>query len=76
MITSVDTNVLLDVLIPDAPRGDASESAPAEALRAGAVVISELVYAELAVHFADSVDLHRFLRDTGIRLEPSGGEAL
>ena len=76
MITAVDTNVLLDVLIPDAPNGDESERALAEAVRAGAVVISELVYAELAAHFPDRADLDRFLADTGIRLEPCVTEAL
>lgn len=76
MITAVDTNVLLDVLIPDAPYGDQSERALAQAVRAGALVISEPVYAELAAHFPSRVDLDRFLRDTGIRLEPSGAEGL
>jgi predicted nucleic acid-binding protein len=76
MITAVDTNPLLDVLIPNAPHGEESERALAEAVGAGALLISEPVYAELAVHFPDRMDLDRFLADTGIRLEPSGGEAL
>jgi len=76
MITAVDTNVLLDVLIPDAPHGDESERALAEAVQAGAVLISEPVYAELAAHFADKADLDGFLAGTGIRLEPSGDDAL
>ncbi len=76
MITAVDTNVLLDVLIPDAPHGDESERALAEALRAGAVVISDPVYAELAVHFPEQERLDRFLADTGLRLEPSNADAL
>ena len=76
MITAVDTNVLLDVLIPDAPHGDASEPALAEALRAGAVVISDPVYAELAAHFAEQEELDRFVADTGLRLEPCKAEAL
>jgi hypothetical protein len=76
MITAIDTNVLLDVLIPGAPHGDESERALAEAVRAGAIVISEPAYAELAAHFADRADLDGFLTDTGIRLEPSGAEAL
>lgn len=76
MITAVDTNILLDVLIPDAPHGDESERALAEALRAGAVVISGPVYAELAVHFPERERLDRFLADTGLRLEPSNAEAL
>ena len=76
MITSVDTNILLDVLIPDAPHADEAERALAEALRSGAVVISDPVYAELAVHFPEQYKLDRFLVDTGLRLEPSDAEAL
>ncbi|MGH3808749.1 MAG: type II toxin-antitoxin system VapC family toxin [Pseudonocardiaceae bacterium] len=76
MTTAVDTNILLDVLIPEAPHGEASERALAEAAGAGALLISEPVYAELAVHFAEQQALDRFLTDTGIRLEPSGAEAL
>ncbi len=76
MITAVDTNILLDVLIPKAPHGDESESALAEALRAGAIVISDPVYAELAVHFPQQDALDRFLADTGLRLESSSAYAL
>ena len=71
MITAVDTNVLLDVLIPGAPHGDESERALAEALRAGAIIVSEPVYAELAAHFYNSRDLNDFLEDTGLRLKAS-----
>ena len=76
MITAVDTNMLLDVLIPDAPHGDASERALAQAVRAGAVIVAEAVYAELAAHFPQQEELDRFLADTGLRLEPSSPEAL
>ena len=76
MITAVDTNILLDVLVPGAPHGDASEQALTESLRAGATVISEAVYAELAAHFPAREELDRFLEDTGIRPHSSGAEAL
>ena len=76
MITAVDTNILLDVLIPDAPHGDESEAALAEAVRAGAVVISGAVYAELSAHFAEQGRLDEFLRGTGLRLEPATAESL
>lgn len=76
MITAVDTNILLDVLIPDAAHGEESERALGEAAQTGALLISEPVYAELAAHFAGQEPLDRFLTDTGIRLEPSGAEAL
>jgi predicted nucleic acid-binding protein len=76
LITAVDTNVLLDIVIPDAPHEDASAQALTEALSAGATVISEAVYAELSAHFTAREDLDRFLRDTGIRPQPSSAEAL
>jgi len=76
MITAVDTNILLDVLVPGAPHGEASEQALTESLRAGATVISEAVYAELAAHFPAREELDRFLGDRGIRSQPSGAEAL
>ncbi len=76
MITAVDTNILLDVLIPNAPHGDESEGTLTEALRAGAIVISDPVYAELAVHFMEQETLDRFLADTGLRLESSKADAL
>lgn len=76
MITAVDTNILLDVLIPKAPHGDESERALADALRAGAVVISDPVYAELGIHFMEQETLDHFLADTGLRLESSKASAL
>ncbi|GBD46168.1 hypothetical protein HRbin41_00990 [bacterium HR41] len=76
MITAVDTNVLLDVLVPGAPQGDASESALVDSLRSGAVVICELVYAELAAHFPRRMELDHFLSETGIRVRTSSPEAL
>ena len=76
MITAVDTNVLLDILVPGAPHRDSSELALYAALGAGAVIVSEAVYAELAAHFPDQAELDRFLEGTGMRLESSGSEAL
>lgn len=76
MISAVDTNVLLDVLIPASRHGNESERRLADALQAGALVISEPVYAELAAQFPSNEGLGRFLADTGIRPQPSGTDAL
>lgn len=76
MITAVDTNILLDVLVPGEPHADSSERALAESLRAGPIVISEPVYAELAGRFPTREEMDRFLQDTGIRSQPSGAGAL
>lgn len=76
MITAVDTNIFLDVLIPRELHAESSERALTEALSAGPVVIAEAVYAELAVHFPVLGELDRFLGDNGVQLLSSGAEAL
>lgn len=76
MITAVDTNILLDILIPGAPHGDISEKSLTESLEAGSVVISEAVYAELAAHFSKREKMDQFLQETGMHPCPSGADAL
>jgi predicted nucleic acid-binding protein len=76
MITAVDTNILLDVLISDERHQEASERALVVAAGRGALVISEAVYAELGARFGERPELDRFLADSGIRLDVSGAEAL
>lgn len=76
MITAVDTNILLDLLIPGAPEGDRSERALGEAAASGAVIVSEPVSAEIAGAFGDRESLQRFLLRTGTVLEPSSSDAL
>ena len=76
MITAVDTNILLDILVPDAPHGDISEKSLTESLESGSVIISEAVYTELAAHFSTQEQIDQFLKETGINLCPSSSEAL
>lgn len=76
MITALDTNVLLDVLIPDARFADASQRQLDAALHAGGLVVCEIVYAELAVHFPSQAALDAFLADTRIRRDASHPESL
>ena len=76
MISAIDTNVLLDLLVPDAAFGDSSEAALIDSSGAGALVISETVYSELSAQFPDDGDLDRFLDETGVRLERSSTAAL
>lgn len=73
MITAVDTNALLALLYDD-DYADASEDALRRAYRNGRVVVTPIVYAELAAdgHFETPSDLDQFLEDFSIRLvEPS-----
>ena len=51
MITAVDTNVLLDVLIPNDQFFAASEDALETAAGSGSLIICDFVYAELSMHF-------------------------
>lgn len=76
MITAIDTNVLLDLLIPDTPFGEVSQRALESGLQAGRLVISDIVYAELAAHFASLHELDGFLTDTGIEIVPPSPAAL
>jgi predicted nucleic acid-binding protein len=76
MITAIDTNVLLDLLVPDAPSAEYSRAALAAAYVDGAVVLSEAVYAELAARFPNQEALDQFVADTGLALVPSARESL
>ena len=71
MVTALDTNILLDLLIPDAPHQVATLAALDESYQQGALVISEGVYAELGSQFEGAEELDAFLQETRIRLERS-----
>jgi predicted nucleic acid-binding protein len=75
VITAVDTNVLLDVLVPGSSHATSSLEA-LDVARVGGMVISEPVYAELAGRFPDSASLDRFLSETGLKLVPSTAHVL
>jgi predicted nucleic acid-binding protein len=76
VITALDTSVLLDVLIPDAQFAAASKASLDAAYAAGALVVCEVVYAELATQFGSQDQLDQFLADTGITLSHSSPAAL
>jgi predicted nucleic acid-binding protein len=75
MITSVDTNILLDILVPNEKFCDASAAALEEAASAGSLVICDIVYAELCVHFEKRSDCDAFLQDNEIRVQSLVREA-
>lgn len=73
MTTAVDTNALLALLYEDAYT-DASEAALRRAYQDGKLVITSIVYAELAAdgHFSTASELDQFLEDFSIHVvEPS-----
>lgn len=80
--TAIDTNVLLDLLVPESEAGERSVRALDAASERGPLVIGPVTYAELAAHFARArddarglEDLDLFLEQAGIRLEPLPSEA-
>ncbi|MBZ5704961.1 MAG: type II toxin-antitoxin system VapC family toxin [Acidobacteriia bacterium] len=75
MITAVDTNVLLDILVPNEDFFARSHRALENAWAAGALVACDLVYAELTVHFSTREECDAFLDETGIRVEGLSREA-
>jgi predicted nucleic acid-binding protein len=75
MTTAIDTNVLLDVLAGDERNYESSLRAIEESSAMGSIVICDLVYAELCVHFASQRECDGFLGAGGIRVESLTREA-
>jgi len=75
MITAIDTNVLLDVLVPNPEFYAASAGALENAANEGSLVISDLVYAELRVYFETQGQCDGFLEDNEIRVQSLAREA-
>lgn len=70
MITAVDANVLLDVFIPDDEFGLQSGDWLSAAYDGGAVVVCDIVYAELAPYFPDRLSLDGALQEIGAMVTP------
>ena len=69
MIPAIDTNVLLDILLPNDDFYEASANALQDAASEGSLVISDIVYAELCIHFETQRDCDTFLGDNEIRVQ-------
>lgn len=77
MITAVDTNILLDILLEDDSFLEDSKRLVLESMDIGALVISPCVYAELYTSFIHSLsekkaaqELDNFLSKIGIDIKP------
>jgi predicted nucleic acid-binding protein len=75
MITAIDTNVLLDILVPNEAFYEASASALQDAAGEGSLVISDIVYAELCIHFNTQRECDAFLENNEIRVQALVREA-
>ncbi len=76
MIHSVDTNILLDILIPNAAQVQSSLQCLSDIDSKDQLIISEVVFAELGSQFLSFKDLTKFLKDTGIILVQSNENSL
>ncbi len=70
MITAVDTSVLLDVFRGDPRHGPESRQRLCSAYDAGAVIICDIVYAELVPAFDDRAVLDGALRQINVSSSP------
>jgi predicted nucleic acid-binding protein len=70
MITAVDTNVLVDIFRDDPQHVMGSSAALRRVLKEGSVVVSAVVYAELAALFPAEAQLQEQLADLGIDFVP------
>ncbi len=75
MITAIDANVLFDVLAPNPKYWQLSATALEEAATLGSLVICDLVYAELCVHFPHQSHCDQFLNENDIQVEALTREA-
>jgi hypothetical protein len=73
LITAVDTNILLDVLVAGSAFSASSKSLLDARNAAGRLIVCEIVVAELGAMFASADDLQAFLEESGLKvsyLEP------
>ena len=68
MITAIDTNILLDILVKGSEFSAASKGALDLQNATGGLVVCEIVVAELGARFPSADDVQVFLEESGIRI--------
>lgn len=77
MITAVDTNILIDILEPDPDFGPSSRESLRKCMKEGAVVVCEVVLAEVATAYGDAgEEAIKALHDIGLDFLPMNEEAV
>ena len=71
MITAVDTNILLDIFLPDPEFGDISKRLLRQAYDEGALIACDIVYAELVPQFSDRSLLNEALEKINVSTSSS-----
>jgi predicted nucleic acid-binding protein len=75
-LTFVDTNILLDLLLPGGAWGGWSLAALVAARGSGPLVTNDVVYAEVSMAFDGVADTDRFLGDVELAVERTPRTAL
>ena len=71
MITAVDTNIIIDILEADPVSGPSSRDSLRKCLKEGAVIASDVVWAEVAIAYGDSSkEAIEALAEIGILFSP------
>ena len=76
MISSIDTNILLDIFLPDPIHGEFSLKLLERACQKGALVICDIVYSELSPQFDDKKLLDESLEKIGVNLISANTDTL
>ena len=66
---AIDSSVLVD-LLADGPQADAAETSLRQCLTSGAVVLCDVVLAEVCSALKDGADVLGVLEDMGMRVQP------
>lgn len=75
MISALDTNILLDILVPNEIFYEASAKTLQDAASEGSLVICDIAYAELCIHFETHRECDAFLEANQIRVQGLTREA-
>jgi predicted nucleic acid-binding protein len=75
MKTAIDSSVLIDVLAADPQFGDASRRALREAYDKGALVVCDIVWAEVRAVFDDDAEFGSAMAEMGIQFDPLQSES-
>jgi len=75
MITAVDTNVIIDIIVADKSFGRASLNALQRARSEGRLIVCEVVWAEITSFVSDATALNRIMEDLSLDFSPISREA-
>ena len=76
MISAVDTNILLDVLLDDVDLAASSQALLQDSATAGPLVLAPAVYAELGARLNTRAELDNFLSEFGAKVDNEDRDTL